>query len=77
MEKSAKSITSSDKTKQQYAAIMTNYGNCSSFKLCNENDEFLKNYNEPVPTEKDYSKLMMNTPPSNANRNSKYMMVSA
>jgi hypothetical protein len=43
--------------------LLGNYGNCTTFKLCNENDEFTKNLGDGV--DKDYRSLMMlTTPPS-------------
>jgi spore germination protein GerM len=54
--------------------LFDNYGNCTSFKLCNENEEFYKNSGQE--NDKDYRTMMMlNTPPSNAHKNSKYMNV--
>lgn len=54
--------------------MITNYGNCSNFKICNENDEFLK-YNNNQTEEKDYRQAMlMSTPPSNLYKNSKYVI---
>jgi hypothetical protein len=44
---------SSEKTKK-LTAMMKDYGNCSSFKLLNENEEYFKSYNEPTTAEKDY-----------------------
>ena len=42
--------------------LFDNYGNCTTFKLCNENEEFYKNSNEG---DKDYRNvLMLSTPPS-------------
>ena len=56
--------------------MVKDYGNCSGFKLLNENEEFYKQYNEPT-AEKDYrSLMMMSTPPSNTNKTNKYLMVS-
>ena len=56
--------------------MINNYGNCSNFKICNENDEFFKQYTEPT-AEKDYRQMVINTPPSNAHKSSsKYLMVS-
>jgi len=51
---------------------MASYGNCSGFKVCNENEDFLK-YNECDGTEeKDYRQMIMSTPPSNVNKGNKY-----
>lgn len=53
---------------------MNNYGNCSSFKICNETDDFLK-YNENHHREKDYPEILMSTPPSNVNKDNKYGII--
>jgi hypothetical protein len=54
--------------------MINNYGNCSNFKICNENEEFLK-YNNQQTEEKDYRQLIMSTPPSNLYKSSKYAMI--
>ena len=56
--------------------MMKDYANCSGFKILNENDEFIKNLNDQT-IEKDYKSMIMNTPPSNKNLASKYLMISA
>lgn len=55
--------------------FFNNYGNCTNFQLCNENDEFYQNNNDGGCGDKDYRNLLMlNTPPSKANQQSKYLM---
>jgi hypothetical protein len=48
--------------------MMNNYGNCSNFKVCPENDEMYK-FNDNIE-DKDY-RMLISTPPSNANKGSK------
>ena len=45
-------------------SFLDNYGNCSTFKLCNENEDFGKYAN--TENERDYKSMMMLTPPSKA-----------
>ena len=46
------------------STLFDNYGNCTTFKLCNENDEFTKTI-DCDGGDKDYRNLMMlTTPPS-------------
>lgn len=53
--------------------LMDNYGNCSNFKLCNENDEFYKHQTKDGDKE-ERNFMLLSTPP-NANKQSKYLMV--
>jgi len=52
---------------------MNNYGSCSGFKICNENEDFLREDNDN--NEKDYSQMIMNTPPSNINKANQYGII--
>jgi len=54
--------------------LFDNYGNCNTFSLCNENEEFNKNIGDGG--EKDYRNfLMLQTPPSKDQEHSKFSMV--
>jgi hypothetical protein len=63
---SGSSMTSSSQTRKVANTLLTNYGNCTLFKLCNENEQFFKQKSSVAYNEKDINFLMMNTPPSNA-----------
>jgi hypothetical protein len=52
---------------------MDHYGNCSNFKLCNENEEFYKHPNKDG--DKEERNFMLLSSPPNANKQSKYLMV--
>lgn len=52
---------------------MKNYGSCSGFKIYNENEDFLRESNDNQ--EKDYSQMIMSTPPSNLNKVNKYGII--
>lgn len=56
---------------------MASYGNCSGFKVCNENEDFLKYNEREALEEKDYRQMIMSTPPSNLNKNNKYGIVNS
>ena len=75
--KSKSSLGSTSKTKKMVNTFFNNYGNCTNFQLCNENEEFYQNNNNNDGcAEKDYRNLLMlNTPPSKANQQSKYMLL--
>lgn len=70
---SASSISSSNKTKKMVSTLMDHYGNCSNFKLLNENEEFYKHPHKDGDKEERH--FMLLTTPPNANNKSKYMMV--
>ncbi len=62
-----KSIMSSAKNK----GFVNNYVNCSNFKITNENEDYYK-MTEGGMEEKDYRQMIISTPPSNAEKASKY-----
>lgn len=67
------SMSSSSKTKKVANTLLINYGNCTTFKLCNENEQFFKTKN--LDNEKDLnSLLMLNTPPSNSHKSQKFLL---
>lgn len=57
-------------------SLFDNYANCTTFKLCNENEEFGKQ-DRNTEREKDYRNFMiLNTPPSN-NKNQKFLLANS
>ena len=65
-------MTSSSKTKKMVSTLMDHYGNCSNFKLCNENEEFYKHPNKDGDKEERNFMLLSTAP--NANKQFKYLM---
>ena len=66
-------MSSSGKTKKMVNSLCDNYGNCTTFILCDENEDFTKQ--ERQEGEKDFKNFMLlNTPPSNTHKNSKYIL---
>ena len=54
-------------------SLFDNYANCTTFKLCNENEDFGKQ-DRNTERDKDYRNFMiLNTPPSN-NKNQKFIL---
>ena len=54
-------------------SLFDNYANCTTFKLCNENEEFGKQ-DRNQEGDKDYRTFMMlNTPPSNTHKTQKFL----
>lgn len=77
-------MSSSSKTKKMATTLLDNYGNCTTFKLCNENEEFYRvnHHNDHGighgPADRDYRNLLMlSTPPSKSNHNNKYLMLNS
>jgi hypothetical protein len=66
-----------DKSHQSSAKMIsftqggTNYVNCSNFKIANETDDYYKIADE----EKDYRQMIISTPPSNMNKQSKFGII--
>lgn len=69
------SLSSSAKAKNIAKTLLNHYGNCSNFKLCNENDVFTSQM-EGSNMEKDFS-MLLNTPPSNNHKPTKYVVANS
>lgn len=55
-------------------SLFDNYANCTTFKLCNENEDFSK-HERIQEGDKDYRHFMMlSTPPSNSHKNQKFIL---
>jgi hypothetical protein len=69
------SLSSSAKAKNIANKLLNHYGNCSNFKLCNENDVFV-NQMLDNNVDKDFS-MLLSTPPSNSHKPTKYVIANS
>lgn len=77
MKGSELSLSSSTKTNNIANTLLNNYANCSTFRLCNDNDVFTNQMNDQNQEKEFGSLMMLNTPPSNANKPTKYVVANS